>query len=435
MPVTLTYGLAVIPSSSGPGFVVPVFPAAGAGLTCDQEAFGQQHFLDLYDRIFPLEWINPLKINANAGYELLQAFAKIGERISLAVNRFECGLFIIYATGGTASEISLSFSRPSAAAGAVTILAGTRFSTSQNGRQFVLVEDVVFGGADLGPIAGIVRAVAVGYEFNVPGQVITTGSAITLPGDIDTIDAWVLDPAYGDTTLEFEQIAFPVVEGKCADLDALGANRGRVRVTGEIDGQYRLRIQSFPDVVSPAAMRRAVERKLAPARVPIPYDFCETFEHRYQEVYDAPSPNAGTPSYDGGIPPTNPDYDNTTFVYDDPRPVTTVFDFCRNRTMDEIEYRGAFVVVVPNNITLVDVGMAFDDPGTGPSDFLDSSTGVRRGTPAFDVPSGADDNITIMTACYDGFDFERAPLYAALNDELQAVKPAGVAAIIETIRD
>lgn len=430
MPSSFSFSLTSAPST-GTGGAFPVYPVGGTDLVCNASAFDQQHFLDLVDRIFPLEFVYPLKTNPNSGYELFQSFGAVGARVSDAIKNLECNAFIIFSSGGARASVNVSFTRPTAAAGAVTVKAGTVVKSSRHNRRFILAEDAVFGGADLGPVVALAVAEADGYEYNVTGQIVTT-SGITLEGEIDTVEKFVLDPAFGDQTIEVAQLQYPTVAGKCAELDGLGSNRGISRTEGETDSTYRLRLRTLPDVVSPGAMVRAVERALAGARKPISYAFCETFEHPYQEVYDAPSPNAGTPSYDGGSPPLNPDFDDTTFVYDDPRAVAVPADFCRNRTMDELELRGAFVVVLPNDVTLVDLGMAYDDPGTQPSDFLDSTTGMRRGTPAYDITN--DDNVIIMTAAYDGFDFERGPLYAGIYQTLQAIKPAGVAAIIDTIR-
>ena len=438
MPSTFSFAL-LAPGggvSSGTSGVIPAFPGSsvalsGSRLACNEHPFDKQHFLDLFDRIYPFEYIQPLKNNRNAGYEIYQGAGALGARLSLAVNRLECCLFILFAEGGARATVPLEFSRPTADAGAVTVKAGTRVTTASGNRQFITTEDAVFEALDLGPIVANGMATAQGYEWNVTGKVITPISAIVLEGDIATVQSMTMDPPAGDFTIVVENL-LDATGGRPACLDGLGDNRGLRRATGEQDPQYRLRLRSLPDTVSPAAMIRAAERTLAGARKTLDHAFCETFEHAYQEVYDAPSPNAGTPSYDGGVPPLNVKYNGNTFVYDDPRLVTTVDDFCRNRTMDEAELRGAFIVVVPNNVTLVDVGMAYDDPGTVPGDFLDSGTGARRGTPAYDITN--DDNVLIMTGAYDGFDLERGALYAGLFAELQRIKPAGVAAIIETIR-
>lgn len=399
-------------------------PISGAALTSNAVSYSQQHFLDLCDRLLPYDYLAPMKLGTNSGYELIQMFAVVAARLSLGVARFESGAFVVFASGGIRAIIPVVFTRPTDLWGAVTIQAGTIVKASRHNRRFMLLEDVVFAKNDL-THTGIVEAIADGWEWNVEGLV-TTPSAIALVGEIDTIEKFVLDPPYGDPTFVVSQIAFPNTLGKTQDLDGLGSNREVSRALGETDDQLRVRIRSLPDVVSPDAIRRAVSRRLDP--VGLPFDIIEIWEHRYQECYDAPSPNPGTISYQP-VPPTSPLFDHTVFVLDDPRDP----DPFRNRTLDEVEYRGAFYVIVPNDITLLDYGFALDDPGNTPSDFRNPATGQQRGTPASDLLSSYDPAL-VYPACYDGADLTRGAIYAALWSDLQAIKPVGVAAIIETIR-
>jgi len=434
--MTISFSFTLLsPAPAGPapvGSALPSFATGGELLACNGVSYDQAHFLALFERILPPEYITPLILNPNSGYELLQALAKIGERVSLAIERLECGSFIVFAEGPVRAQVPVAFTRGPAAptATTVTIRAGTIVATSRHGRRFRVLNDATLGSGDVS-VGAVVEALDDGYEYNVEGAVITPRGE-TLEGEIDTIVTLYTDPAFVLDDLVVTQTAWPTQNGKTADLDGLGDNRGIFRARGEGDTSYRTRIRSFPDVVSPAAIRRTVTRILSTARVPIDFAFIETFEHRYQECWDAPSPNPGTPTYDGGSPPLSPLYDDTVFVYDDPRPVDRPEDF-RNRWLDDVEFRGAFLVVLPRDVTLLDVGLAYDDPGTRPSDFLDPSTGVRRGTPAYDITN--EDDAIIMTAAYDGFDIERAALYAAVYADVQRIKAAGVAGIIETTRE
>jgi hypothetical protein len=428
MPVSLSFTLLYGAPTSGVG-MLPAFPStlgviSGAALACNAVVYDQQHFLDLCDRLLPYDYLAPMKLSENAGYEILQMFSALGARLSSAVGRLECSSFVVFATGGARTIIPVQFSRPTVAGGAVTIKAGTVVKASRHNRRFALLEDVYLSNVALS-VNGLVEAEATGWEFNVQGEVVTS-SGITLTGEIDSVETYILDPVYGDASITVAQISFPTILGKSADLDGLGANREVARAAGESDDQLRVRVRSLPDVVSPDAIRRGVERRLAPAG--IPFDIIEVWEHRYQECYDAPSPNIGTISYQP-VPPANPLYDQGVFVYDDPRDPAPF----RNRYLDEVEYRGAFFVIVPQDFTILDVGFAYDDPGSGPSDFRDPSTGKQRGTPAYDGAS-TDPAALVYPACYDGWDFARAAIYAALWSDLQAIKPIGVAAIIETIR-
>jgi len=92
-----------VTSDSSTGAVVaslPAVPIVGAKLVCDAVVYDQQHFLDLFDRLFPFDYLAPMKLNPNSGYELLQAFAAVGARLSEAIAHLECGALIIYASGG-----------------------------------------------------------------------------------------------------------------------------------------------------------------------------------------------------------------------------------------------------------------------------------------------------------------------------------------------
>jgi len=410
-----------VPVGTLPTFVIPA--PTGDLIVCNGTSFDQAHFLAMFDRLYPLEFLSPLKRNPDAGYEIMQSAAAMGARVSTAIENLECGAFVIFSAGGQRAQVPVAFQRATATEGAVTVKAGTRVLASGTGRRFFLMQDVVFGALDLGPIVGLCEAEAVGYEYNVPGLIVTD-SGIYLPGEIDSVDYFVQDPPYGDSSITVYQSAYPTQLGRSADLDGLADNRGLYRVPNETDNALRLRIRALPDVVSPDAIVRSCNRILTP--LGLPYDLIEVFEHRYQECYDAPSPNAGTPTWQL-TPPTNPDYNNTTFVYDDPRSP----DPWRNRYLDEVEYRGAFFVVVHNDITLLDVGLAYDDPGTSPPDFKNPVTGKQRGTPAFDCTL-SDDPAVVYTAAYDGFDIARGAAYAALWQELQNIKPVGVVAAIVT---
>lgn len=395
----------------------------------DELPYDQQHFLDLLDRAMG-DYLLPWKLNANSGYEIIKAFAEIGERLSLAVNRFEQGGLAIFAEGGLFSQVEVEFSRPTAAAGAFTLKAGTVVTTSTGDRRFYLLTDVVFGGAAVGPIAADVAALGVGFEWNVPGEINTAGGE-TLEGEIDTIFTLITDPAFADTTLTVSQVA-TASGGRSAQLDVVGYERGVERALAEPDDPYRLRIRTIPDTISPDAVKRFVHGVLDPWG--LPFAFIEVFQSTYVTCWDAPSPNAGTPSYDGGVAPTSTQYDHTTFVFDDPRNPEPF----RNRWLDGVEWRGAFIIVVRRDLTLHELGMVHDDPGTLTTDFHPvggPTVGYPwRGTPAHDSPGGIAANPNVYIAAHDGADVLRGSIYAGLYLQLQTIRAAGVAAIVEYVR-
>ncbi len=364
-----------------------------------------------------------MRDNPNSGYEIFQAAAAVGARVSQAIERFECGSFVIFAPAGALAGGTVLFRRPTHAAGAVTIRAGTVVSTSKGNRDFVLQQDVVFGSLDLGPLTGTIQAIAPGYEWNVTGERLTA-SGVVLPGEIDTIKALVTLPAYGDITFTVEQMN-DTDGGTAPMLEGLGDDRGIVRLPGEPEDSYRVRVRSLPDTVSPDAIIRQTHLILDPYG--IEFDHIETWSITYQTCWDAPSPNIGTPTYQA-TPPANPDFDANLFVYDDPRSEYPL----RNVWLDEQEYRGAFIIVLKRK-TLHDLGLAYDDPGMVPSDFRDPVTGYGRGTPAYDISASADPTL-IFPCAYDGFDITYNSLALSLFNQLQEIKAMGVAAIVERRR-
>lgn len=428
LPTSYSWVLATPPPPAGVG-PVPSYPTGGAvSGACNGVFHDQSYYLALFDRNLPEDYLTPIRVALNGGYELFQGFAEVGERLSLAIERLECGSFIIFAPGGRYATVVVEFYRDNATAGAVTVKAGTVVTTSQ-GRDFITTTDAVFGPVDTGPITAAAQAVAPGYAWNVPGTRVTARGE-TLPGDIDTIKTTIQTDAAGavgyvDPTVRVRQVP-DAAGGVDPMLDGLGADRGLPRLASEDDNAYRYRLRTLPDTVSPGAVRRTIAHLLEPFNETA--DFIETWDVRYQTCWDAP---------DQPIP-GNPDYDPNLFCYDDPRPaygpgpghpVPPGLPFY-NRWLDEAEFRGAFIVVLPRLATISDVGMAYDDPGMGPADFVAPSTQGRRGYPAFDVPS--DFSIVFgLQGGYDGFDLGTSAVYLGVWQTLQQIKAGGVAAIVE----
>lgn len=411
----------------------PQYPVVASIASALSVQLNQGYFLVMYDGQFPLAYLFPMKTTPDGGYETFQATAKVGERISTAIFHLENGLLTTFAPVAGFAAGQVSFSRPTFAAGAVTIKQGTIVKTSVGGRRFIVQADVVFGGADLGPHTVNVLAEAPGYEYNANGPFVDA-SGTTQPGDVDTIDFLIMDPPYGDITFTVSQVA-TFVGGTSQDLEALGADRGVFRNPNEDPEHYRLRVRTLPDTISPGAVRRYLDFALLPLKMTHPYELIETWEITYQTVWDAPSPNNGTPTYQP-VMPTNPQYDNTLFAYDDSlnetgiglggaRPATPFAD----RWLDRFEFRAAFIVTVPP-LGLLDVSGAYDDPGMIPTDFKPLAGTTQRGTPAYDVPSSVDPSI-IYPDCWDGYDLEGAATVLSLWQHLQAIRAYGVAAIVE----
>jgi hypothetical protein len=344
---------------------------------------------------------------------LFQAFALAFARVSLAVGRVGQGLFITTAPSGAKATGTVEFFRTLTTAGAVTVKAGTRVTTSSGGREFVTTADAVFGALDLGPLSVSVEAIATGYAWNVTGQRITPDGEV-LPGDIDTISYPVQDPPFGDATIQVRQIV-DTSGGVAALLDQLGADRGLARSSGEGDDAYRARVRSLVDSVSPDAIIRALTNLLLPMSVA--YTFIETWSPSYQGCWFDGSEDVGSIPTLWGF---NPDL----FCFDDPRPTPP---FC-NRWLDDLDTSGAFIVTLPDMPSFVDVGMAWDDTATTPADH--ATAYGRRSHAAWDV-SDAVDPLLILSGGFDGFDLGKQQFYLDVWDLLQRIKAAGIYASLE----
>jgi hypothetical protein len=371
------------------------------------ETNSQAYYLDLLSRLLPGSYLSAL-ITPGPGYELLQAFAALAARASLATARCDIGSLIRTAAGGQKAQALVAFSRPDASHGAVTVLAGTIVTTSNGDRRFALLRDVVFGASDTGPIAGTVEAILPGYEWNVPGPKLTATGEV-LPGDIDTIELPLQSPPFGDPTIVVEQTA-DSQGGMAQQLDGLGRDRDLDRSPGETDAHYRSRISTLPDTVSPGAILRA-----ATALLGFTPTMVETWDAAYQTCWDGPSTTFPPPSH----------YNPNLFAFDDAR--TTTFS---DRWLDEVDYRGAFFIILPALPAIRDVGMAYDDTAETPAALLTTLGG--RATNAYDVPF---DYSAARMGGYDGFDPGAASLYSGLWAVLQKIRAAGVTAGVELLND
>lgn len=276
-------------------------------------------------------------------------------------------------------------------------------------------------------VSAPVQAIAEGWEWNVPG-VVTTAAGELLPGDIDIVEKLIqvdsLFPTvatFYDATIQVRNIA-AMSGGKAGMLDQLGFDRGLPRRFGESDDAYRFRVRALPDTVSPDAIQRTVKDILTPYGASADFEFIETFDPNYQMCWDAPSPNAGTPTFD-------PSADlalSEVFVYDDTRPASPFM----NRWLDEIEMRGAFIVVLPNLATLLDQGMTWGDTAVTAGDHDAAATGGKRAFSAWGIPSTGISPL-ITPSFWGAGDAKKEALYVSIFDILQAIKAAGVAAIIE----
>lgn len=363
--------------------------------TCIPRFKTKQEFLDLWDRLLPFEYIEPMK-SPGPGYELYEAMAKMFERLSLATGRVECSLFITLAHGAFKSTGQVEFFRENSLNGAFTIKAGTAVRATASNREFILTQDVDFGATDLLKLANV-EGKQGDWQFDLPGQV-TTATGEQLPGEIDEVSLPILDPSFAEPTIQVRQ-ATATDRGQPATLDLHGKDRSVPRIFGETDDQYRNRVQTLPDTVSPNALIRQLNAVFFP--VGISFEFFEVFENRFQSCWNAPASAAPNPTV-GNFQPN-------LFVYNDPR----LGEF-NNRWLGE-QHTGASIVIVVPETFFATFGLAYDDDAA-------TATPTNRGIPAYDA-SGA--------GAYDGEDLAAQAFFLRLADLLQKIKPSGCTVVLE----
>jgi hypothetical protein len=365
------------------------------------QVLDQAFFLRLFDRIFPDNYITPIR-ESGEGYELFKAMAAVGERASQAqVNNAE-STFISWAKRGAfATCTEVAFSRANAGAGAGVVKAGTKVKTSKGGRRFILTTDLAFGIGDVGPHTAMCRAEATGWEYNVQGPRVTAAGE-TIPGEIDTVDELITDPVFWDHTITCANLV-DASGGAGAMLEELGIERGTSMRDGESEEMFRARLRQLPDTVSPLAIMRSVYFYLSQLNVPFVY--IEPYGLDYQTCWDGPTITKGN-------------YKPNVFVLDDPR---SEYPF-RNRWMSEDDCAGSFIILVPNLQCFGSMAMVCDDPGLTVTDFSTKGRpGWRRGFDACDLPQ----NWARGPAACDGVDQKRRAAYGGLNDLIQRIKSGG----------
>jgi len=173
-------------------------------------AYTQAELLDIFGRILPIGYWQPIVDKEGDGFELFQAIAQVLSLTSAQVERYWRGGFLTLAPEGSFATVEVVFSRPDAGLGAVTVLAGTVVTTSNGGRDFITNANVVFGIGDLGPHTVLATALYPDEEFNVPGER-TSAFGELFPGSIDIIKALLEEPPYGDPTIVVKQVPPPTL--------------------------------------------------------------------------------------------------------------------------------------------------------------------------------------------------------------------------------
>lgn len=250
------------------------------------EPNNQQYYLDLFDRLLPDFYLEPLK-SGGAGYEYFQAVAALAARVSEAIAHIENGCYILTAGIGSYSEAEVAFTRTSNSAGATVVQAGTVVATEDGYAYRTLADaDLGFG---YGPVQVPVRAVTRGWLYNQPGPEVTAAGK-TIAGPISIISSpLIAAPVYFDPALVVTQIT-PATGGSSPMLQGLGLDRGIAINTGESPDAYRERLRRLPDTVTPSAMQRLIDYliKDAVAAVGKSYEMREWWDLRLMTCYDFP---------------------------------------------------------------------------------------------------------------------------------------------------
>lgn len=417
----------LIPGSSPTGAVTttPTLPPLYPAMT-------QQDFLDLFDRLFPENYLASLK-SPGPGYELFQAFGKVAARLSTALGNVETCAVSLTAPSGVRATATVQFTRNAAPYAPLVTLKGgsygqgTIVTTSRGDRRFALVADVVLpaNGGDpvVQTVSATVAAQAYGYEWNVPGP-ITLPNGTTWPGMIDTIYLLALTDADGnptvDPTITVAQTA-DATGGAPPALDQHGADKGIPRQAGEPDSTYRARIRMLPDTVSPDAIKRSLLATFTP------YGASAYFVEAFGMSGFLPDVDTPTPTGAIGV------YDPTTFFYDDTRSTDPAEGGVplRNRWVDDGTSLGAFIAIVPYLAAITDLGWYYDDTAAQVSDTVSPGTGGKRAMPYFDIPGDA--IAGLLAGYYDAWDLGRAAIYRNLQGTLDAIKPGGVTAEMDLV--
>lgn len=387
------------PSPYGSGdasfvFAGPPGPRLPSSLTIEQ-------LLDVARRALG-PYAEDLEFAGRGGWDALRAFARMWARISLAIGRFDVETSPASASGPALATATVTFQRPTASAGAVTLKKGSLVRASRCGAVFRTVADLFFDVGVLGPLAVDVLAIGYGEEWNVDGQYIAPDGAV-LEGEIDTIDMLLQDPVFVDQSFTVRNPA-EATGGHLGVLDLHGADVDLRRIPGEADENYAARITAANDRVSPAALHRQISLFMASiGYTDADWYLVEIPGYHYLGCYDALEQSFAFRT----------EYDATLFAPDDPRDPSPI----RNRLVDTAVAEAAGVLELRDLPAFEEWGFAFDDPSDDYEDF------ATRALPAPDL----DDSFTVGRHCaVDGFDPKRQAIFRRLYDLLSTVPAHGV---------
>ncbi len=363
-------------------------------IPCPVNALTQSDLLDVVQRVLPTEYLGPMLPPAppTYGWAVFQAQAAQEARASQAAEHLGCGLFVLTAPDAARAVGTLTLTRPTATAGALTVLAGSLFA-APGGRVYVATSSAAFGALDTS-VTIPVQAQRAGYEYNLPAGLVT---------QIVRLDT---DPVFADPTIRVGA-STAMAGGVFGWLDALGADRGIARLSGESADAYRARLRQLPDTVTPAAIERFLASYWNTRFPTYPASMVEAWE-AWQTCADAPDVSVGAYSATDAL------------CYDDLRPEPPI----RGRYLSDETAAGAFTILVPNLPAVSDQSLCYDAPETSVAGLL--TVAGHRSMTAYDLPT--ETTGVPWQGAPDGADPGWSGAYAALWSALTEIKPAGVTA-------
>ena len=174
-------------------------------LTPPITALTQQDLLDLLDRVLPSSYLDAIK-NIGPGFELLQAYAALFERLSLAASRLAVDSFIDIANTGVKATGTVELFRASAA----TI--NTPLDPPNSGSAASIIAGAGAGEMRVSGLANM-SAVSVGRFLDIrgTGDVNNTGtfeiSAFVVVNTVDVINASAVVPDPNNGTILWDELS------------------------------------------------------------------------------------------------------------------------------------------------------------------------------------------------------------------------------------
>lgn len=211
--------------------------------------------LDLIRKTFPPWWVEAML--SGDGGEILHALARVGERLSEAVMRAVDGLTPGKAGFGRLAHgrvrLRLDSPHPESRRGLV-LPAGTTL-WDVHGETVRTMAEARWEADDRSPRDVPVESERPSYQANLaPGTVLVLRE---IPGATEAPDAGV-----------WGEVLPPGLSGGAAPcLETLADQRALGPAPGESEASLRLRLRTLDDVVTPAAMRRAIRAIVPDARL------------------------------------------------------------------------------------------------------------------------------------------------------------------------